>query len=115
MVETLYRGTTRQGLLIWFPTRLEHSLAVFANGEHVICLIEPLLDRQKVPSPRRIRRRDAQRTAAPSNSMILLDRVSVVTVITPVGRNIKSNLRAIGSMRRKADRGKGNWRERSLF
>jgi hypothetical protein len=45
----------------------------------------------------------------------LLDRVAVVTVITPVRRNIKGNLRAIGSMRRMPLPAKGNWRARSLF
>ena len=45
----------------------------------------------------------------------LLDRVTVVTWITRVGRNIKSNLRAIGSMRRMPDRLKGNWRGGPLF
>ena len=45
----------------------------------------------------------------------LLDRVAVVTFITPVGRNCKHNLAAIGSMRRKSIRVKDNWRERALF
>src|SRR5260370_38184954 len=38
----------------------------------------------------------------------LLDRVAVVTVITPVRRNIKGNLRAIRSMRRMPLPAKGN-------
>src|SRR5205807_9048202 len=46
---------------------------------------------------------------------LLLDRVAVVAVITPVGRNIKANLRAIRLMRRMPLPAKGNWRARSLF
>jgi hypothetical protein len=45
----------------------------------------------------------------------LLDRVAVVTVITPVGRDIKTNLAASRPMRRNSIMVKGNWRERSLF
>jgi len=41
--------------------------------------------------------------------------VAVVTFITQVGRNIKSNLRAIRLMRRMPDGLKGNWRAQSLF
>jgi hypothetical protein len=49
----------------------------------------------------------------PTNS--LLDRVAVVTVITPVGRNIKLNLQSIRPMRRMAGWDKANWRGWSLF
>jgi hypothetical protein len=45
----------------------------------------------------------------------LLDRVAVVTVITPVGRNIKTNLPAITPMRRNSIMVEGNWRAQSLF
>lgn len=46
---------------------------------------------------------------------IFLDRVAVVTFITPVGRNIKANLATTTPMRRKSIMVKGNWRARSLF
>jgi hypothetical protein len=45
----------------------------------------------------------------------LLDRVAVVTVITPTGRNIKTNLAATTPMRRNSIMVKGNWRVRVLF
>jgi hypothetical protein len=45
----------------------------------------------------------------------LLDLVAVVTFFTPGGRNIKSNLREIRSMRRMPLRAKGNWRAWSLY
>jgi hypothetical protein len=44
-----------------------------------------------------------------------LNRVAVVTVITPFGKNIKSNLRAIGSIRRMPAWDKAIWRARPLF
>ena len=45
----------------------------------------------------------------------LLDRVAVVTSMTPVRKNIKSNLHAIRSIRRKPDVLKANWRAGPLF
>jgi len=45
----------------------------------------------------------------------LLDRVTVVTVITPAGRNIKTNLAATTPMRRNSIMVKGNWRAGALF
>jgi hypothetical protein len=45
----------------------------------------------------------------------LLDRVAVVTSITPVRRNCKTNLGAITPMRRNSIMVEGNWRVRSLF
>jgi hypothetical protein len=44
----------------------------------------------------------------------LLDRVAIVTVITPVGRNCKTNLAAITPMRRNSINVEGNWRAQSL-
>ncbi len=45
---------------------------------------------------------------------LLPDRVAVVTVITPVRRNIQSNLRRLGRLRRKSILVKSNWRDWSL-
>ena len=47
--------------------------------------------------------------------VLLLDRVAVVTLITPVGRNIKRNLRRLGRRPALAVGDEGNWRVGSLF
>jgi hypothetical protein len=45
----------------------------------------------------------------------LLDRVAAVRFITPVGKNIKWNLRAVRSMRRMADCNEAIWPAQPLF